>query len=138
MTVLGDRGEARLRAESERGPAPETATSGRSLPPALESGGQATGVRRTSLIPPLVPIDPALRYEVVRRLGGGGMGVVHEAFDRERGHLVALKSLANFSPSALYAFKREFRALADVEHPNLVHLYDLVATGIDRDDRPRC
>lgn len=52
--------------------------------------------------------------------------------------MVALKSLAHFSPSALYAFKREFRALADVEHPNLVHLYDLVATGIDRDDRPRC
>jgi hypothetical protein len=57
------------------------------------------------------------------------MGVVHEAFDRERGHLVALKSLANFSPSALYAFKREFRALADVGHANLVHLYDLSATG---------
>ncbi len=70
-----------------------------------------------------------MRYEIVRRIGAGGMGVVHEAFDRERRQRVALKTITRFSPSALYTFKREFRALADVVHPNLVLLHELVATG---------
>jgi len=69
------------------------------------------------------------RFEVRRRIGAGSFGVVYEAFDRERGAVVALKALHLRSSEAIYRFKREFRALADIVHPNLVLLYDLLSTG---------
>ena len=65
------------------------------------------------------------RFEVQRRLGAGGFGVVYEAYDRERETVVALKELARSEPVALYRFKREFRTLSDLAHPNLVTLYEL-------------
>ena len=65
------------------------------------------------------------RFEVRRRLGAGGMGVVYEAWDRERGALVALKTLRTLGPEALVRFKNEFRALQDIRHPNLVGLGEL-------------
>jgi hypothetical protein len=66
------------------------------------------------------------RYRVRRRIGGGGMGIVYEVDDLMRGQPIALKTLRRLDSDAIYQLKREFRNLADVAHPNLVALYDLV------------
>jgi eukaryotic-like serine/threonine-protein kinase len=65
------------------------------------------------------------RFEVLAPLGRGGFGSVYEARDRETGQRVALKELGRPSGDNLARFKQEFRALAGLEHPNLVGLREL-------------
>ncbi len=65
------------------------------------------------------------RYQKKRQLGSGSFGSVYEVQDIQRNELVALKELTHITPEALYHFKREFRALADLIHPNLVVLHEL-------------
>ena len=68
------------------------------------------------------------RYQLVRQLGAGGMGIVYEVLDRAQGdRRVALKVLQRRDAESLMRLKREFRALADTRHPNLVSLYELTA-----------
>jgi serine/threonine protein kinase len=67
----------------------------------------------------------ASRYELLHQLGEGGVGKVFVALDRETGEQVALKKLTRMSPLHVLRFKREFRALADIHHRNLVKLYEL-------------
>ena len=67
------------------------------------------------------------RFLDVQRLGAGGMGTVYTAFDPERNTRVALKTIKTVDGDALYRFKREFRALADLVHSNLCPLYELLS-----------
>src|SRR5262249_37710589 len=68
-------------------------------------------------------------YRIEREPGRGGMGVVYRAFDQRRGEVVALKTVRRPDAAAILRFKREFRALADLSHPNLVTLHELTADG---------
>ena len=65
------------------------------------------------------------RLPISSRIGAGGSGVVYAAFDRDRGCRVALKTLPWLEGDAIYALKNEFRQLVDVQHPNLVRMFEL-------------
>lgn len=74
-------------------------------------------------------------YELVRELGRGGFGVVYEARHIERGNRVALKTLPTgvdgqeINAERLHRFRREFRSLAEFNHPNLVGMQTLEVHG---------
>jgi hypothetical protein len=80
---------------------------------------------RADDIPRPMPTLVSTRFDVVQCLGAGGMGVVFEAHDRVLDTRVALKTLRHFDGPRLLRFKNEFRALADLHHPNLVQLHQL-------------
>src|SRR4051812_30520286 len=71
------------------------------------------------------------RFEIRDRLGEGGFGTVYAAWDRELSSPVAIKQLRHQNPDAIYRFKKEFRLLAEVTHPNLVSLYELFQSHDD-------
>lgn len=67
------------------------------------------------------------RYEVIRRLGAGGMAEVFLAHDRHLGRDVALKVLqSRFAHDAQFVerFRREASSAAGLNHPNIVQIYD--------------
>jgi hypothetical protein len=70
-------------------------------------------------------------YVVLGTMGKGGMGVVYRARHGRTGREVALKTMKRQDGIALDFFKREFRYLQGVSHPNLVQLYDLESDGQD-------
>src|SRR5579863_2220547 len=62
-------------------------------------------------------------YEILARIGAGGMGEVYKARDKRLDRVVAVKvSKDQFSER----FAREARAIAALNHPNICHLYDVV------------
>jgi tRNA A-37 threonylcarbamoyl transferase component Bud32 len=71
----------------------------------------------------------APRFQLRRQIGTGSFGVVYEAFDTQRNRTVALKTLARADADSIARFKREFRSLAELRHPNLAAMYELIADG---------
>jgi serine/threonine protein kinase len=69
-------------------------------------------------------------FELLGKLGQGGMGVVYRAWQPSLGRQVALKCLLSTGdPKAEARFAREIRALGKVEHPHLVKVFTSGADG---------
>ena len=92
----------------------------------LSTEGTADDPMETVVDP--VGVTPSgSRYDILEQIGRGGMGVVFKARDRRLGRLVALKQLPENlrdHPTAAELFLREARAVAALNHPNIVTLFD--------------
>jgi serine/threonine protein kinase len=72
-------------------------------------------------------------YEVLAKLGEGGMGEVYRARDTKLNRDVALKVLPEAftaDPERIARFKREAHVLASLNHPNIAAIYGLDSDGI--------
>ena len=72
------------------------------------------------------------RYEIIKKIGDGGMAFVYEAKDRLLNRTVAVKVLRpEFvdDEEFLGKFKREAEAVASLSHPNIVNVYDVGEDG---------
>lgn len=68
------------------------------------------------------------RYEILEKIGTGGMGNVFKAHDRKLDRIVAIKVLKleyNEDNNFIRKFKRESLAAASISHPNIVSIYDV-------------
>src|SRR5580700_6530764 len=99
---------------------------------AVGGTGWSVPLQRPDAPSPSAPVEEGVllgeRYEILKRLGEGGMGAVYKARDHELDRLLALKvirpELAG-RPDILRRFKQELILARQVTHKNVVRIFDL-------------
>ena len=71
-------------------------------------------------------------FELVRWLGSGSTGAVYEAYHPSSRQSLAVKLLQCRNSSAMSSFKREFRTLSEIDHPNLIAMHELFVDEAER------
>ena len=70
-------------------------------------------------------------YQILQEIGRGGMGVIYRARQRHSGRIVALKRILRChadSQQTLMRFRRETQAAANLDHPNILPIYEISET----------
>ena len=71
-------------------------------------------------------IEASGRFKITRQLGIGAFGIVYEVYDHHHRETIALKVLRDIDPFLLYRFKQEFRVIHDLQHPNVLRVFELI------------
>jgi serine/threonine protein kinase/WD40 repeat protein len=111
--------------EQSSGPAPQAVASSSSRPPAASAPPPPA-----STMPPELAENPD--YEIKKELGRGGMGVVFLAHNKLMGRDEVLKVMSRqiIEKSGVFdRFQREIRAVAKLQHPNIVTAYSAARLG---------
>ncbi len=127
-------GEATLILDPSEKPAPAKRVEKPPDPEATVGGttGWSVPLQKVGPRDPNAPLEPGTvlgeRYEILKRVGEGGMGAVYQARDHELDKLVALKvirpELAGH-PDILRRFKQELILARQVTHKNVIRIFDL-------------
>jgi serine/threonine protein kinase len=97
----------------------------------LEGGGEVSqAVYKTVLDEVDAPHKPWFlgNYEILEQIGCGGMGVIYRARQRHSQRIVAVKRVLSYradSHGALQRFRREAQAVASLDHPNILPIYEV-------------
>jgi serine/threonine protein kinase len=103
--------------------------------PFLKAGGAFEGPLWEEMLTESTELEAGARlgpYEIRSAIGAGGMGEVYRAHDTRLGRDVAVKILPTdrlTSSDALARFEREARAVAALNHPNILAIHDIGVEG---------
>jgi TolB-like protein/tRNA A-37 threonylcarbamoyl transferase component Bud32/protocatechuate 3,4-dioxygenase beta subunit len=97
----------------------------------LETGGEVSKAVYETVLDELDARDKPWRlgnYEILEQIGCGGMGVIYRARQRHSRRIVAVKRVLSYradSHGALQRFRQEAQAVASLDHPNILPIYEV-------------